>query len=88
MRKFLFVALLCWAAGGCGEAREEKSPVKLENVPAPVMKTAREKAPEVATFHEAYRKKDGNYEVRGKTKSGKVIAVEIKADGTFIDIEK
>jgi hypothetical protein len=52
------------------------------------MKTAKEKAPEVFNFHEAYLKKDGTYEVRGKTQSGKVIEVEVKGDGTFVDVEK
>ncbi len=27
-------------------------------------------------------------EIRGKTKTGKVIEVEVKDDGTFVDIEK
>jgi hypothetical protein len=67
----------------------EKIPVKLEDVPAPAMNTAKEKAPEVVNFHEAYRKKkDGVLEIRGKTKAGKVIEVEVKDDGTFVDIEK
>jgi hypothetical protein len=32
-------------------------------------------------------KKDGTYEIRGKTKTGKVREVEVKADGTFVDLE-
>jgi len=62
--------------------------VKLEDVPAPAMKTVKEKAPDVQGFHEAYRKKDGTYEIRGKTKTGKVVEVEVKEDGTFVDIER
>ena len=88
MREFVFLAMLCLLLGGCGSGREEKSPIALEEVPAAAMKTAKEKAPEVVSFHEAYRKKDGTYEVRGKTKTGKVIEVEVKEDGTFVDIEK
>jgi hypothetical protein len=88
MRQFVFLAMLCLLLCGCGAGREEKSPIKLEEVPAAAMKTAKEKAPEVASFHEAYRKKDGTYEVRGKTKTGKVIEIEVKEDGTFVDIEK
>jgi hypothetical protein len=30
---------------------------------------------------------DGPYEVRGKDKNGKTREVEVKADGTFIQIE-
>jgi len=88
MRALLFAVVLLFAAG-CGSAGEgPKTPVKLEDVPAPAMKTAKEKAPEVVNFHEAYRKKDGVLEIRGKTKSGKVIEVEVKDDGTFVDIER
>ncbi|HEV3385735.1 MAG TPA: hypothetical protein VG097_13045 [Gemmata sp.] len=88
MCKLVFLALLCLTACGCGSGREEKTAIKLEEVPSAAMKTAKEKAPEVATFHEAYLKKDGTYEVRGKTKNGKVIEVEVKEDGTFVDIER
>jgi uncharacterized protein YceK len=88
MRKIAFTTLICLVLCGCGSVREEKSPIKLEEVSAAAMKTAKEKAPEVVTFHEAYRKKDGTLEVRGKTKTGKVIEVEVKEDGTFVDIEK
>ncbi|MDB5307344.1 MAG: hypothetical protein JWO38_1546 [Gemmataceae bacterium] len=69
-------------------ATGEKIPVKLEDVPPPALKTARDKAPDVQNFHEVYRKKDGTFEIRGKTKSGKVVEVEVKADGTFVDIER
>ena len=89
MRGLLFAVVLS-AAVGCGSGGGEgpKTSVKLEDVPAPAMKTAKEKAPEVVAFDEAFRKKDGTLEIRGKTKAGKVIEVEVKDDGTFVDIEK
>jgi hypothetical protein len=86
MRKLVCGLILAFAAGGCGEGKEEKAAIKLEEVPEPAMKTAKEKLPDVA-FHEAYRKKDGTFEVRGKLKSGKVREVEVKADGTFVALE-
>jgi hypothetical protein len=89
MRKLVFAAVLFLAACGCkgGIGKEEKDLIKLEDVPAPAMKTAKEKAPNV-NFDEAYLKKDGTYEVRGKRKGdGKVIEVEVKADGTFVALE-
>lgn len=88
MRPLALAAMFSLILAGCGNGGEEKSPIKLEEVPAAAMKTAKEKAPEVATFHEAYKKKDGTFEVRGKTKTGKVIEVEVKGDGTFVDIER
>jgi hypothetical protein len=88
MRGVLLAAVLALVCG-CGSVGEgPKTPVKLEDVPAPAMKTAKEKAPEVVNFHEVYRKKDGTLEIRGKTKTGKVIEVEVRDDGTFVDIEK
>ena len=83
-----FVLALALVAGGCGEGEGPKTPVKMEDVPAPALKTAKEKAPEVVSFTEAYRKKDGTLEIRGKTKAGKVIEVEVKDDGTFVEIER
>jgi len=72
---------------GCGSAGEgPKVQVKMEEVPAAAMKTAKEKVPGM-TFTEAFIKKDGTYEIRGKTKMGKVREVEVKADGTFVDLE-
>jgi hypothetical protein len=72
---------------GCGSAGEgPKVQVKMEEVPAAAMKTAKEKVPGI-TFTEAFIKKDGTYEIRGKTKTGKVREVEVKADGTFVDLE-
>jgi hypothetical protein len=86
MRNLVLAAAVALAACGCGGGKEEKTAIRLEDVPAPAMKTAREKLPD-ATFTEAYLKKDGTYEVRGKLKSGKVREVEVKADGTFVDLE-
>jgi len=48
--------------------------------------TAQDKLPGMV-FIEAFLKKDGTYEVRGKTKTGKVREVEVKADGTFVELE-
>lgn len=72
---------------GCGSVGEgPKVQVKLEDVPPAAMKTAKEKLPGM-NFTEAFMKKDGTYEIRGKTKTGKVREVEVKADGTFVDLE-
>src|SRR5262249_56726577 len=85
-RRLFLAAALSLATLACNGSVEEKSPIKLEDVPAAAMKTAKQKLPD-ATFFEAYLKKDGTYEVRGKLKSGKVREVEVKADGTFVDLE-
>ena len=72
---------------GCGSIGEgPKVQVKMEEVPPVALKTAQAKVPGML-FTEAFLKKDGTYEIRGKTKTGKVHEVEVKADGTFVDLE-
>ena len=72
---------------GCGSIGEgPKVQVKMEEVPPAALKTAQEKLPGML-FTEAFLKKDGTYEIRGKTKTGKVREVEVKADGTFVELE-
>ena len=72
---------------GCGSIGEgPKVQVKMEEVPPAALKTAQAKVPGML-FTEAFLKKDGTYEIRGKTKTGKVREVEVKADGTFVDLE-
>ena len=72
---------------GCGsEGEGPKVQVKMEEVPPAALKTAQGKEPGME-FTEAFLKKDGTYELRGKTKTGKVREVEVKADGTFVDLE-
>jgi len=72
---------------GCGSIGEgPKVQVKMEEVPPAALKTAQDKLPGMV-FTEAFLKKDGTYEVRGKTKTGKVREVEVKADGTFVELE-
>jgi len=86
MWRILAAIVVSLAVLGCGDNSEGAVTIRLEDVPEPAMKTARAKLPDVP-FNEARRKKDGTYEVRGKDKSGKVREVEVKADGTFVDIE-
>ena len=72
---------------GCGSVGEgPKVQVKMEEVPPAALKTVQAKVPGML-FTEAFLKKDGTYEIRGKTKTGKVHEVEVKADGTFVELE-
>jgi hypothetical protein len=82
MRRLLIAAVIAFA--GCSKA--QKVSVELTDVPEKAMRTVREKMPE-ATLTAAWIKPDGTYEVRGKLKSGKIREVEVKADGTFVDME-
>lgn len=75
--------VLCLA--GCGGKKADKVPMKLEEVPPEIMKIGKEKLPDV-TIIEAF--KDGpNYELRGKTKTGKVREVDIAPDGKVVELD-
>ena len=78
-----FALLLVLAGTGCGGAKVEKSPMKMEDVPPNVLKVAKEKHPDIA-FTEAY-KEGPNYELRGKTKAGKLIEIDITPEGKVVD---
>ncbi len=74
-------------AVGCGEAK--KAPPKtmrISDVPAAFMETARKELPNV-DFDEVWVKKDGTLEIRGKAKNGKVREIKIRPDGTVEEIE-
>lgn len=86
LKNFASIVLLSILIG-CGSVGEgPKVQVKMEEVPPQALKTAQAKVPGML-FTEAFLKKDGTYEIRGKTKTGKVREVEVKADGTFVDLE-
>jgi len=58
----------------------------ISDVPAAFMETARKELPDVA-FDEAWVKKNGTLEIRGKAKNGKVREIEIRPDGSIEEIE-
>lgn len=80
------VAVALAAAFGCGGAEAGREVIPLADVPADAMKVAKEKLPGVA-FDKAWKKKDGTFEVSGKDKTGKIREIDLKADGTVIEIE-
>ena len=84
MRAILTAAVLA-AALGCGAA-QSRDVIQLSDVPENVMTVAKEKLPGVK-FEKAWKKKDGTFEVSGKDKTGKVREIDVKADGTVIEIE-
>lgn len=74
---------------GCGDEIERVAPVPMDQVPAPIMKAAREKLPDVAfttALKGKIRGKDA-YELRGKTKQGKIREVEVSTSGEVLDVE-
>lgn len=80
----ILAALVALLALGCGGAKVEKSPLKVEEVPPEIMKIAKEKLPDVA-FTDAY-KENGNFELRGKDKRGKLREIDITPEGKVVEL--
>ena len=59
--------------------------VPIDEVPETVMKSAAEKLPDVK-FDTAWKEGD-DYEVRGKTKDGKVRDVRVSPDGKVLEVD-
>ena len=81
----MLLLLLVLGCGGCSDKPKGEN-VTLDQVPELVMKGAKEKLPGVK-FEQAWKTPNGNYEVRGKEKSGKVRDVQAKPDGTIVEVD-
>jgi hypothetical protein len=94
MRRGLMVLLVVVVIGGgvsalvagCGDGGAKAQVVPLDQVPEPLVRKAQETLPEIK-FDHARKLPNGNYEVRGKAKNGKVREVEMKPSGEVIEIE-
>jgi len=75
---------ICACSQKLGEGRKQIIP--LDQVPPAVMKAAQERLPEVK-FDSALKTPDGLYEVRGKTKTGKIQEAEVNAAGEVVLVE-
>jgi hypothetical protein len=90
MRIWMLLAVL--AIAGCGRqaAKKTAEPIPLDKLPPAAMeaatKAAREKLPGV-TLEQAYLKKEGVYEITGKSKTGKIHDVEVTAAGEVLEVE-
>lgn len=88
--KGLLAAVWLMAVAGCGEVGEHVETLPLDQVPAPAMKVARETLPDV-TFDSAWKEKgEGQgaaYEIRGKTRSGKIRDLKVTADGKVLEVD-
>jgi hypothetical protein len=71
---------------GCGDSGPKAVVVPLDEVPEPLLKTAREKLP-VIKFSHARKLANGNYEIRGTAKNGKTREVELTPSGGVVEIE-
>ena len=79
------VCLLAAMFVGCGSGAKDQ-PIPLDQVPAEYQKAAKAKLPDVK-FDRAVKKPNGEFEILGKTKEGKVMEIDIKPSGEVSEID-
>ena len=84
--RYLVMMMTLLFVVGCGESTPKGENVPLDKVPDNVMKVAKEKLPDVK-FEQAWKTPNGNYEVRGKEKNGKVRDIQVKPDGEVVEVD-
>ena len=72
--------------GGCEGPKREPVTMQLEDVPPELMKIAQQKLPGIK-FDSVFKKASGTIEIRGKDKNGKIREVDLRADGTVLEVE-
>ena len=83
-RLLLAMVLICGCSENLGEGRKEV--IALDQVPSNVLKAAQKRLPEVQ-FDSAFKTQDGVYEIRGKTKTGKIQEAEVNSAGEVLLVE-
>ena len=89
MKRISLLAVSLLAVFGCGDQRENDESIAFDKVPPAIVKIAEQKLPGVK-FETAYKEtKNGKevYELRGKTKEGKIRDIEITADGQVLEVD-
>ena len=83
------LAALVLLVSGCGTKSDPDPPVPLDQIPAAAMKAAKGELPDV-TFENAWKVKSESgeaYEIRGKTKVGKIREIRVSATGEVLELE-
>ena len=93
MRRWYAIAVLAAATCGCGgdsdDVAEVKKALPMDQVPAAVLKAAKDAEPGL-TFFAAYTGKyqgKDSIELKGKTKSGQIKEIEVSPDGKVLGTE-
>lgn len=85
--QFILFAASLFLLTNCSESiGERKEPIALDKVPADILKVAQDEHPDLK-FESAFTEIEDEqpvYELRGKTKNGKIIEVEVTKDGKIL----
>jgi hypothetical protein len=93
MRLWFAVAVVAFSMVGCGDIDDDvgkvKTPIPMDQVPAIVLKAAKEAAPDL-TFFAAYKdtfQGQDSIELKGKNKLGKIKEIEVSPEGKVLGSE-
>jgi hypothetical protein len=92
MKRWMAIAAVtCGCSGGADsdDVAKVKTPMPMDQVPAVVLKAAKEAEPGL-TFYAAYKDKfDGqdSIELKGKTRTGKIKEIEVSPSGKVLGSE-
>ena len=93
MRLWFAVAVVAFSMVGCGDNDDDvgkvKTPIPMDQVPAIVLKAAKEAAPDL-TFFAAYKdtfQGQDSIELKGKNKLGKIKEIEVSPEGKVLGSE-
>ena len=93
MRRWYAIAVLAAATCGCGgdsdDVAEVKKALPMDQVPAAVLKAAKDADPGLTFFAAYTTKHEGkdSIELKGKTKSGQIKEIEVSPDGKVLGTE-
>ena len=94
MKRWISIAALALATAGCGGGDDDdvaraKTPMAMDQVPPAVLAAAKKAAPDLTFFSAARETSKGRelFELKGKTKSGKVKEIEVTPDGVVLGFD-
>jgi hypothetical protein len=81
----MMLSLVLAFGSGCSQSAK-KVPIPLDQVPENLIKIAKEKLPGV-NFDKAFKEANGDFELIGKDKKGKVREIDVSPSGEVTQIE-
>jgi hypothetical protein len=94
MKRFFVIAILSAAICGCGDndgddVAEAKTMVPIDQVPTVVWQAAIKEKPDLTFYTAAKDKYKGqdSFELKGRSKSGKITELEVSPEGKILGID-
>ena len=86
MRRLLLVAILVCGCSGQPRVDEHRAALPIDQVPKPVLTAAHKRLPDVR-FDTAWKLDTGAIQMRGKSKTGKIHAIQLSDAGKVLEVD-